>query len=44
MKRLQLGLTDIERNHMEQARRLRNCLWVITACLLVVGLLCTEWV
>lgn len=38
MKRLMLGLTDIERRQLDQRRRTRNCLIVLAVCILVVGL------
>lgn len=38
MKRLRLGLTDIERRLLEERRRLRNCGLAICIILLVAGL------
>jgi hypothetical protein len=38
-RRLEFGLTDIERNHKEAARRLRNCITALLIVALSAGLL-----
>lgn len=35
MKRLQLGLTDIERRQLDQRRRLKNCLYAFIVIVIV---------
>lgn len=37
MKRLHLGLTDIERRQMAERRRVRNCFIALAVCILIVG-------
>lgn len=36
-RRLRFGLTDHERRVLDQRRRLRNCMWALLACILIVG-------
>lgn len=38
-RRLELGLTDAERRERDTRRKARNCLFVVLACLVLVGML-----
>lgn len=42
MKRLQLGLTDIERRQLDQRRRLKNCLYAFIG-IVILGNALVEW-
>lgn len=37
--RLDLGLTDQERDQRDELRRTRNCLWLLAAIFFIIGII-----